>query len=134
MSDLSEAYFVSPAIDIEEGSSDEKEGDFDEPREPPPPPAGADSQHDDLSLGLPSEDEEVVDALLPPVTVLAVLPDGTGDMDDQLREIGDLGHQAASADVAMAQVARFSCKCKYFNGGPCYMRYTSEEIMFSGDN
>ena len=132
MSDLIEAYFVSPAIDSEEGSSDEEEGDFDEPREPAAAAAAADSQHDDLSLDPPSEDEEVT--ITSPVTVQAVLPDGTGDLDDQQREIGDLGHQAASVDVAMAQVARFSCKCKYFNDGPCYMRYTTEEIMLSRDN
>ena len=97
----------------------DEESDYDEPRVPPPPPTTlTDSQPDnDLNLNLPSEDEDEVQDAPPPVTLQDVLPNSTGDVNEQQRELGevDLGHQAASVDVAMAQVVWFSCTCKYFN-------------------
>ncbi len=123
MQELIQTYFVSPASDSEiESDESEEEADFDDRAE------ADNNDHEDRPDDHQPDDEPV------PVMVNPILPDGTGDLNQVAQRGIDMGHRAANEDIALQQIQRFACTCKYFNSGPCYQRYSDDEMKESRDN
>ena len=146
MRELVEEYFLAPGddddadeyTDVEDSSDDEL--DLDDSGYTHSTSSGSSkltTSPDRQSLPIPMEVDSDEEEPAPAVIVQPVREDGESDLPLEQRELL-AGHRheqlGPDVDLDLEEAKQYMCTCTYHKGGPCFKRYSPEELVDCRDH